>query len=256
MKKTHLRGQAVTEFIIVMPLFLILLGGIFEFVYIYRAKVTLNTATFEAARAGSLNHARLSPMRKSLAKGMIPLFMNASNVDNAPAAIGNMTVAYGKARLAAEAMDKASDVLSPNIGVVDVISPTKAIFEYYKVKRRVRLQHESEFFERDIIPNDSLLFRSSESRDIGEDGAKVNINIQDANLLKIRTFWCYKLKVPLVKTLIRETVSGLFGILNTSPEQRVCNGAELFTGDEYIALVSQSTIRMQSHIVQEGGNLK
>jgi hypothetical protein len=234
-----------------MPLFLILLGGIFEFAYIYRAKVTLNTATFEAARAGSLNHARLVPMRRALAKGMMPLYMNAANVDDALNALGNMTIAYGKSRLAAEAMN-----LAPDMRVVEVISPTKAIFEYYKVKRRVRLQHDSEFIERDIIPNDSLLFRSSEARDIGEDSDKVNINIQDANLLKIRTFWCYKLKVPFVKTLIKEVVSGSFGILNTSPEQRVCNAGEYFFGSEYLALVSQSTIRMQSHIILEGENLK
>ncbi|WP_020207542.1 TadE/TadG family type IV pilus assembly protein [Gilvimarinus chinensis] len=251
MKKKCLSGQAITEFIIVMPLFLILLGGIFEFAYIYRAKVTLNTATFEAARAGSLNHARLVPMRRALSKGMIPLYMNAANVENAPIALGNMTIAYAKSRGAAEAMNSA-----PGMSVVEIVSPTKAIFEYYKVKRRVRLQHESEFVERDIIPNDSLLFRSSESRDIGKDSEQVNINIQDANLLKIRTFWCYKMKVPFVKTLIKKVVSGSFGILNTSSEQKVCNAGAYFLGNEYLALVSQSTIRMQSHIVLEGGNLQ
>ncbi|WP_041523872.1 TadE/TadG family type IV pilus assembly protein [Gilvimarinus agarilyticus] len=251
MKKQRLSGQAVTEFIIVMPLFLILLGGIFEFAYVYRAKVTLNTATFEAARAGSLNHARLVPMRRALAKGMVPLYMNAADVDSSVSALGNMTVAYGKSRAVAEAME-----LAPNMSVVEIISPTRAIFDYYKVHRRVRLQNESEFVERDIIPNDSLLFRSSETRAIGEDDAQVNINIQDANLLKIRTFWCYKMKVPFVKTLVREVVSGLFGILNTSPEQRVCNAGNYFLGGDYIALVSQSTVRMQSHIVLENDNLK
>ena len=68
-------GQALTQFIIIGPLFFALLFGVFETAYLYRAKATLNTATFEAARAGSLHNAKLEPMKSALINGMVPLFV-------------------------------------------------------------------------------------------------------------------------------------------------------------------------------------
>ena len=74
--KRYFSGQSLTEFLVLMPIFFLLLFGILEFTYIYRAKTTLNTATFEAARAGSLNNAQLDPMREALRKGMVPLYLS------------------------------------------------------------------------------------------------------------------------------------------------------------------------------------
>ena len=55
----RIRGQAMVEFICVLvPLLLLILGAI-QFALIYQAKITLNYAAFEAARAGSLTGARM-----------------------------------------------------------------------------------------------------------------------------------------------------------------------------------------------------
>ena len=97
----HSKGQAVTEFIILMPVFFMLLFGIFEFTYVYRAKMTLNTATFEAARMGALNHARAQPMRSALAKGMTSLYVAGNK------SVGGLIKAYGKAVLDEKAMNAA-----------------------------------------------------------------------------------------------------------------------------------------------------
>ncbi|SEH81172.1 TadE-like protein [Rheinheimera pacifica] len=247
------RGQSITEFIIVMPIFFILLFGIFEFAYIYRAKATLNTATFEAARAGALHHARIAPMRDALAKGMTPLYMKGKTVDDSALAMVNMSVAYGTAKAMAVAIDK---VPAFNVKSVSIISPTQAIFDRFKVKRSVKLQYETNFSEHEFIPNDNLLFRSAQSVKLNSGGEEIDMNVQDANLLKIKTAWCYNMKVPLLKNLINTAVSGFWGgILTASDEQKTCNAIGLANGGVYMALTSQSTIRMQSHVVSDGSNL-
>ena len=250
-RKTE-RGQSVTEFIIVMPIFFILLFGVFEFAYIYRAKATLNTATFEAARAGSLQHARIAPMRDALAKGMTPLYMKGSAVNDKAAALVNMSKAY----VTAKAMAVAIDATPLGVKSVSVLSPTKAIFDRFKVKRQVALVHDARFVEREFIPNDNLLFRSAQSVKLSSGGKEIEMNLQDANLLKIKTSWCYNMKVPLLKNLINKAVSGLWGgIFTASAEQKTCNAIGLANGGVYMALTSQSTIRMQSHVILDAGNL-
>ena len=56
------KAQAMVEFIIIVPVMLTLVMGIIQFALIYKAKITLNYATFQTVRAGSLNNASLSEM--------------------------------------------------------------------------------------------------------------------------------------------------------------------------------------------------
>ncbi|WP_065188332.1 TadE/TadG family type IV pilus assembly protein [Shewanella woodyi] len=231
-------GQALTEYLIIMPLFFAILFSIFEFAYIYRAKASLNTATFESARAGALNNGQTTYMRDALRKGMMPLYMRGKT------GASYMTLAYGRT-LADE------NALNFFHKTVEIISPTKAIFEKFKVQRKTTLVNDSKDKLRWIIPNDSLLLRSNKDEKIGK--GKTKLNIQDANLLKIKTLWCYQLKVPFIRELLVESLSsGLFGTV--SPEQRACNLMARL-GDPRLALVSHATIRMQSHVVSDG-NLK
>jgi hypothetical protein len=230
------RGQSLTEFLVLMPIFFLLLLGILEFTYIFRAKTTLNTATFEAARLGSLHHAQLEPMREALRKGMVPLYMRGET------GALKMGEAYLKVKLDEAAMNKVSTT-------VTIVHPTKTIFETFKVKRKTALVNDIADKERWIIPNDSLLYRSAKKESVKVAGQNESLNIQDANLLKVKTLWCYQLKIPILRELLVSSL-GWFG----SPEQRACNTLGALTGPR-LALSSQSTIRMQSHIVSDG-NLK
>ncbi|MCT7946509.1 TadE/TadG family type IV pilus assembly protein [Shewanella septentrionalis] len=234
--KRYFSGQSLTEFLVLMPIFFLVLCGILEFTYIYRAKTTLNTATFEAARAGSLNNAQLDPMREALRKGMVPLYMQGGT------GTLKMGEAYIKVRLDEAAMNKAS-------ATVTIVHPTIAVFDTFKVKRKTALVNDTTDKERWIIPNDSLLYRSAKKETVKIAGKNESLNIQDANLLKVKTLWCYKLKVPILRELLVSSL-GWFG----SPEQRACNALGALGGPR-LALSSQSTIRMQSHIVSDG-NLK
>lgn len=231
--KKYTRGQSLTEFIIISPLFFLIIMGIFEFTYIYRAKTTLNTATFEAVRAGVLNNAEKKYMENALVKGLIPL-----NMSGKTGTLG-MTSSYVKT-LAVHT------VINSFGNSVTIVSPTKIIFNKFKVKRRTTLVNESTDKVRWVIPNDSLLLRSTKSESI--DGNK-KLNIQDANLLKIKTLWCYELKVPILRTLLVDALSSdITGL--SSVEQTTCNmvAKTIPNSKPRIAITSFSVMRMQSHI--------
>lgn len=64
----------MSEFIVIMPVLLLLLLGAIQFGLLYHVKGTLNLAAFEAARAGALNHGKMDAMKLGLANGLRPLF--------------------------------------------------------------------------------------------------------------------------------------------------------------------------------------
>ncbi len=64
----------MSEFIIVLPVLLLLALGAIQFGLLYHAKATLNLAAFEAARAGAINEGRAGAMKLGLANGLRPLF--------------------------------------------------------------------------------------------------------------------------------------------------------------------------------------
>jgi hypothetical protein len=225
-----------------MPIFFSILFGIFEFTYIYRAKATLNAATFEAARQGSLNHARLGDMSNALTNGMLAEFVKGNKN------FTGILSASLNAKVAETVMNKA-------LPLIEVVSPTKEIFQQFKVKRLITLSGETKEKYIEIIPNDNLSMRSTATKNIEVDKKSRKITIQDANLLKIKSYWCYEMKVPIIKDLIYEIIS-----VNASKEQLACNkltfAANLFTQAKYFALSSQSIVRMQSPVIIEGNNLK
>src|SRR5699024_11101366 len=62
-------GQALPEFLVVVPVVLFLLLLDFQMVLIYRAKTVLDYAAFEAARAGAVANASMDAMKDGLIRG-------------------------------------------------------------------------------------------------------------------------------------------------------------------------------------------
>ncbi|MCF6226932.1 MAG: hypothetical protein L3J22_11620, partial [Xanthomonadales bacterium] len=76
----------------------------------------------------------------------------------------------------------------------------------------------------------------------------------DANILKIKTLWCHRLITPGLDQLVYRTILN-FGAV--SAEQRVCNAVTFAGGlagsrNYYVAVTSQSVMRMQSPVFSEG----
>jgi len=172
-------AQATVEFLIVIPVLLLLIFGAIQIGLIYSAKTTLNYATFQAARLGAVNNATYSGMRRGLIRGLAPLFTNTPDLTSLEDSIDEGIDSGGARRDAVSEVDNYTRIIR--------ISPTSA-----QIK-------ESGFGETNDLgfaelPNDTLMYRPATK----VDGA----SIQDANLLKIRVQYCYKLMVPLVNRII------------------------------------------------------
>ncbi len=176
------RGQAMVEYLIILPALLMLVLGAIQFALIYQAKFTLNYATFMAARQGALKNAKLTPIKDGLAGGMTPLFMRTTDTP--------FLDDLAKARVIAMI-----EVFNPLTTKVEIISPTKAAFDALKQGTE--------------IPNDNLMYRSTSG-----DG----MSIQDANLLKIRVTYCVRLIVPFADRAIYALSNGIAGVANLTNE--------------------------------------
>jgi len=64
----------MVEFLIILPVMLLLVMGTIQFAFIYQAKHTLNYATFHTARAGTINNLSMSAMEMAFASNMAPLY--------------------------------------------------------------------------------------------------------------------------------------------------------------------------------------
>lgn len=118
------RGQSMSEFIIVLPVLLLLALGAIQFGMLYHAKATLNLAAFEAARAGALNQGKAAAMKLGLANGLRPLFTY--NTDHG-AVIAGFDVAKGEV---------------DGYAKIEVINPSDEAIRHWKGR----------------IPNDNLLY--------------------------------------------------------------------------------------------------
>ncbi len=219
-------GQAMVEYLIVMPVLIMLIFGTIQAAFIYSAKNSLNYATFQAARIGSMNNATYEGMRRGLIRGLTPLFSHGSS----EADLDNANV------------EAASEV--DNFVRITRINPTLSAFS------------NSSFGEWDgdaddySIPNDNLMYRSTIPA-----GAPA-LSLQDANLLKIRVQYCYRLIVPIVDVLLsagsRFNKSGIEGSFGRSSRAAVddydiiCEAGGRGAERKGIIITSEVTLRMQS----------
>tara|TARA_R110002050_G_scaffold9504_1_gene33241 strand:+ start:389349 stop:390209 length:861 start_codon:yes stop_codon:yes gene_type:complete len=175
-------GQAMVEFIIVIPVLILLVFGTVQIGLIYSAKTTLNYATFQAARLGAVNNATYSSLRRGLIRGMAPLYTSNTSLDTVRTDIDAGINSLGTKRDSQTDMDNYTKIIR--------LSPTKKQFQDAS-GFGFGEKNADNFYQ---IPNDNLMYRPTTLRE----GA----SIQDANLLKIRVQYCYKLMVPLVNRII------------------------------------------------------
>ncbi|HKK16602.1 MAG TPA: TadE family protein [Gammaproteobacteria bacterium] len=210
-------GQSMVEFIIVTPVILLLLFGAFQIALIYHAKTALNYATFEAARFGAVSNARMSEMENAFARGMAAIHTHNPTSDDVMCA---REVVYRE--------------IESGFVRIQVINPPPEAFEDDELL-------DASVDDDAVIPNDNLMYRNA----IAGSG----LTIQDANLLKIRTSYCYPLYVPYINRVL--------GILLTNDKSESCPGCTgAFTGGQSFErgclengrfpIHAQAIVRMQS----------
>ncbi len=175
----HVGGQAMTEFVIIIPVLVLLIFGAIQIAFIYSAKITLNYATFQAARVGANEHATYSAMRKGLVRGLAPLFTSTSDMVNVKTDIAIGIDGGSERRSAVSEVDNYVRIIRLNPSAA-ALAPTG-----------FGQDNDQGYME---LPNDNLMYRPST--------VHAGVSIQDANLLKIRVQYCYKLMVPIVNKII------------------------------------------------------
>lgn len=170
-RRRRQRGQAVIETVVVIAVFGVFLLGIFQTILFYRAKTTVDYAALQAARSGATHFAKMGAMREGFARGLMPLYAKAADKTAA-------TKAYAQAYAA---------TLNPLVSHIEIISPTKAAFSDWK---------ETQYDGVKAIPNDNLPFRPTKV------GGSSGMTVQDANVLKIRVVYGYKMIVPVIDKLV------------------------------------------------------
>ncbi|MDQ1091452.1 Flp pilus assembly protein TadG [Xanthomonas sacchari] len=215
----HQRGQSLIEFCVVVPTFLFLVLVIFQFVLIYRTKSVLDYAAFQAARAGAVNGARKNDMADALAGGLTPLFVQSPDVANV--LVTKQKIRYTEVQLFSR---------------IEVIAPTRAAFNEFRER-----QYDGHY----ALPNDSLAFRNA---NVG--GSQVNV--QDANILKIKVTYNMPLIVPFVDRVIVGLSDLVSGGESYTPASMLFE--EPISGHRRLPIESYAVVRMQSPIY-EAGNL-
>lgn len=224
-RKRHAAGASMAEFIIVLPILLLLCLGILQFGLLYQAKSTLDYAALQAARAGALNNGKSAAMKSGLARGLTPLYARTASF-----------AGQQQALLASHA-----DLMKPGSYQIDVINPTSAAMQDFG--------RTGEYAGANVqqIPNDTLMFRNTTA------GSSSGLTIQDANLLKIRVTYCYEMYVPFANRTIFSLMNKINDIYSTgAPGTEIplapnaCYALSTVEGTWRIPLESEAIVRMQT----------
>lgn len=222
------RGAGLVETTLVLPTLLFLVLGLWQAALGYHAKSSVNYATFEAARAGSVANASRAKIMSGFQRAMLGY--------------------YGGGRTAAELASTGKKVLEDITGTVvriEILSPTQESFDDYNSHE---LQKALKTDEK-VIPNTGLDELSC-PRDVPgcQSDPKKNASGQsllDANLLKLRVTYGIpeKKQLPLVGRFYTWAL-GKLGAGADDPFKQALIDAHR------IPVVSHVVVRMQSDAIR------
>lgn len=213
------RGSAVTEFLVTLPILLLLGLGTWQGALVYNAKTTLNYATFESARVGAVEHAQSAPIRTELGLRLAPLYGGDGSPEKAFASMVRGSL----------------EAKNPLVTKIEIINPSQEAFNDFGTQIVDPTTKEVKFG----IPNGQLRYRPRTVK------ASSGVNIQDANLLKIKTTYGYQLSVPLMDRVI----PAIMKRLDSDPQNKI------FYDQGRIPIVSVATVRMQSNAWPDPNNI-
>ena len=227
------KGQAMTEFIIIAFVLLLLTLGLAQLVFIYQTKTNLNYATFEAIRAGTLENASPKAIKDGFARGMAPSFVR---VVDAPGKSATTQISRNTAL--ATAYQYAYNEMKDYVRFQRINPTTEMFFVGSGWGKPIPpweiSQEKLQSIASSYIPNEHLLYKPATQK-------KLSVTIQDANLLKIRVTYCMKLIVPFVNTIFQAAYK--LGSSSTDAFNTQCTSD---TKSKRFPIVAQSIMRMQS----------
>ncbi len=163
------RGASLVEFVLIVPVLLLIVLGTIQTALAFHAKSNLNHAVFQAARAGSVSHAVPEAMFDALARALVPYFG------------GGATTVELAQRLASVKAD-----LAQGSARLEILSPTSRSFDDYSSPELARRFGGG----RRVIPNVNILnMQCPRDRPGCPSDPASNASgqtLQDANLLALR----------------------------------------------------------------------
>lgn len=184
-------GQAMVEFAVVASVLLLLIMGTLQFALIYHAKITLNYAAFETARAGAVNNARMFAMELAFARSMAPLYTTPYTQMSGGICSSNFALGGDRSTSVDFSLDnvkcarqRVRQMIADDQVRITLVNPSVESFTDHAATGT------------DRIPNDNLMYRSAAVMPTSGQ------SIHDANLIKVNIGFCYELVVPLVDRLI------------------------------------------------------
>jgi hypothetical protein len=188
----------MVEFAIVFPVAVLFVLSLIQIGFFYMAKLTLNHATFMAARVGALNHADPNVIKAALARGLSPFYQDSSISGN----LQRLTLAYLNPDPRQDSAYRDVYLPVPWQTQITMLNPSDDTFADYGVPdapHRVR-----------FIPNDNLQWRRMDVTGSGQPiaSSRSKQTLADANLLKLKVVYAYKLKVPLVGYVLKRLMCG------------------------------------------------
>ena len=213
-------GQAMTEFIIVAPVALLLIFATLQFSLVYQAKTALNYAAFSAAREGAVHGATLDSVQRGFSVGFAPFYTYEADPQAVPFAV-----------------DKVMAHIEDGLVVFSRLNPPLSVFSDFSSE----LQEDPDTGW-DGLPNDNLMYRDATR------GGASQLSIQDANLLKIGVLYCYPLSFPLVNVLI-SNLAEAGGLANG----QYCNTVSKASSPSQpsLPIIASAIVRMQSSVLDD-----
>lgn len=244
------RGQALPEMLIVFPLAVILIMCIVQLGLLYRAKATLNNATFLAARSGALHNGYLANMNLVFLNRMAALGKINAALKNSSTTVGFFENP-NDLRLASV---RAATISHHTYPVIEIMFPTQAVFNHFALQTQ-ELEACSgsncpggggfKMADKQVyqIPNNNMDARETSLQQI--DGRQ--ITLQDANLLSIRSRFCYEMEVPVANFIISRMINKL-----SPADTDLTTCQPLPNASNVIPLTGHAVVRMQSPLRCEG----
>jgi TadE-like protein len=240
----------MVEFIVIAAVLLLLIMATIQFALIYQAKITLNYATFETARAGALNNARMWAMELAFARAMAPLYTTPyvkqtggdCRSDFQLGALAGPEVGLELSNVKC-ARQHVREVLAAGHARILLVNPSANSFDGHNAVTA---------HGRTYIPNDNLMYRSAFPDALSAQ------SIQDANLIKVHIGYCFELLVPLVDRLISRMVANAptalepenFGPAAAGSFAAACTASH--NPPRYgVPIYAQAVMRMQSEPVRD-----
>jgi hypothetical protein len=187
-KTTNQRGQALTESVIILPIMVFMLFGMWQLMLLQHARVMVEYAAHNACRAGIVNNGDPYPMKQAALISVLPLFGRTDNPRDLGAVYAPMDVLITACGAADAGVDRLAGIIRENFGInIAHFVPSTCFVD-------VEIQ----------TPTDEMfLLESKDAEEMDFD------NVQDPshmvrNLLSAEVRVLFPLKIPILNQVIYE----------------------------------------------------